>query len=156
MIDITITVKCPDLTLAASAIAAALNHKTPANCQTFGDLPPAATPAKPTAARSAAEPARTSPVPTASHFSPPAAAVPAQTPQASAPPAAPVAPVAAAPSFTREQIGKAGADMLAANPAKMPELMALLQQFDAPAVTELKPEQLGAFATALRGLGAKI
>jgi hypothetical protein len=38
----------------------------------------------------------------------------------------------------------------------MAELSALLQQFGVPAITELKPEQLGPFAIALRGLGARI
>lgn len=66
------------------------------------------------------------------------------------------APVAPPPSYTHDQVGKAGADLIAANPAKMQELMSLLQQFSVPAITALKPEQLGAFATALRGLGAKI
>lgn len=78
------------------------------------------------------------------------------------PPAAPVAPVltavpvAAAPAITLEQVAKAGADLISAAPAKMPELLALLKQYDVPAVNALKPEQVGPFATALRGLGAKI
>ncbi len=63
---------------------------------------------------------------------------------------------APAPSVTLAQVSKAGADMLSLNPAKMSELMALLQQFGVPAISELKPEQVGAFATALRGLGANI
>lgn len=77
-------------------------------------------------------------------------------------PAAPVAsvptavPVAAAPAITLEQVAKAGADLISAAPAKMPELLALLKQYDVPAVNALKPEQVGPFATALRGLGAKI
>lgn len=65
-------------------------------------------------------------------------------------------PTTSAPSYTHEQVGKAGADLIASNSAKMPDLLALLQQFSVPAITELKPEQLGPFATALRGLGAKI
>ena len=38
----------------------------------------------------------------------------------------------------------------------VPELLALLQKYGAQAITQLKPEQLGAFATELRGLGAKL
>lgn len=96
---------------------------------------------------------------------PPAAPVaPAPTEPATpvTPPAAPVAPaptavpVAAAPAITLEQVAKAGADLISAAPAKMPELLALLKQYDVPAVNALKPEQVGPFATALRGLGAKI
>lgn len=85
-----------------------------------------------------------------------------QNEKAPTPPAAPVAPVptavpvAAAPAITLEQVAKAGADLISAAPAKMPELLALLKQYDVPAVNALKPEQVGPFATALRGLGAKI
>ena len=39
---------------------------------------------------------------------------------------------------------------------KVNELMNLLHSFGVQAVMDLKPEQLGAFATALRELGAKI
>ena len=39
---------------------------------------------------------------------------------------------------------------------ELDDLMNLLHNFGVSAVTELKPEQTGAFATALRGLGAKI
>lgn len=86
---------------------------------------------------------------------------PGPAPAPVTPPPAPnytpgLAPTAPAPSYTPEQVGKAGADLIASNSAKMPDLLALLQQFGVPAITELKPEQLGPFATALRGLGAKI
>ena len=67
----------------------------------------------------------------------------------------PTAPTTA-PSYTVEQLQKAGGDMITANPGKMPELMALLQQFGVAAVTGLKPEQYGPFATALRGIWAVI
>jgi len=39
---------------------------------------------------------------------------------------------------------------------KINELMGLLNNFGVQAVTHLKPEQLGAFATELRKLGAQI
>ena len=61
-----------------------------------------------------------------------------------------------APSYTVEQLQKAGGDLITADQDKMPALMALLQQFGVPAVTSLKPEQYGPFATALRGIGAVI
>ena len=38
----------------------------------------------------------------------------------------------------------------------MNDLMNLLHSFGVQAVMDLKPEQLGAFATALRDMGAKI
>lgn len=92
--------------------------------------------------------------PTAPAQQPPVTSAPVAPAAASAP--APVAPVAPAPGYTLEQVGKAGADFIAANPAEMPKLLALLQQFGVPAVQSLAPDQIGAFATALRGLGAKI
>lgn len=75
---------------------------------------------------------------------------------ASVPGNVPVAPLAAPPSFTVEQVGTAGAELLREHPEKLQDLQALLQQFGVPAVHMLKPEQIGQFATALRGLGAKI
>ena len=81
-------------------------------------------------------------------------------PVAQAPAPAPVAPppaavpVTAAPEFTREQIMTAGAALIDAG--KMNELMTLLNTFGVQAVTQLKQDQLGAFATELRKLGAQI
>lgn len=72
-----------------------------------------------------------------------------------APGSAPAAPTTA-PSYTVEQLQKAGGDLITADPGKMPALLALLQQFGVAAVTGLKPEQYGPFATALRGIGAVI
>ena len=76
---------------------------------------------------------------------------------ASVPTAPPVMPpVAPAPAYTMEQVGKAGADLVAANPGMMPTLMGLMQKYGVTMVTDLKPEQLGPFATELRALGGKI
>jgi hypothetical protein len=63
-------------------------------------------------------------------------------------------PVTTAPAFTREQIMTAGAALIDAG--KMGDLMTLLNTFGVQAVTQLKQEQLGAFATELRKLGAQI
>lgn len=116
-------------------------------------VPPVAAPAAPIA------PASPTPAPVAlvNHAPAPVAAAPVAGPQVTPPGNAPaVAPVAAAPAYTVEQIGKAGADLVSQDAAKMPELLALLQKYGAQAITQLKPEQLGAFATELRGLGAKL
>ena len=108
--------------------------------------PPVSAPVTPTPA-----PAPVNPAPA------PVAAAPVAGPQVTPPGNAPaVAPVAAAPTYTVEQIGKAGADLVSQDAAKMPELLALLQKYGVQAITQLKPEQLGAFATELRGLGAKL
>ena len=87
----------------------------------------------------------------------PVATAPVAGPQVTPPGNAPAtAPVAAAPTYTVEQIGKAGADLVSQDAGKMPGLLALLQKYGVQAITQLKPEQLGAFATELRGLGAKL
>lgn len=94
----------------------------------------------------AAAPAPAAPVPNAP--------MPGAVPIAPAAPAQP--PVAPPPTYTFEQVGRAGADLVAANPALMPTLMNLMQRYGVQQVTELKSEQLGPFATELRGLGAKL
>lgn len=71
-------------------------------------------------------------------------------------PEAPKAPVAPAPTYTLEQVSRAGAELISADSGKLPQLRELLQKYGVPAVTELKPEQLGSFATELRALGAQI
>lgn len=112
---------------------------------------PIPAPAVPPAAAPAAPVAPVNPAPT------PAVVAPVAGPQVTPPGNAPaVAPVAAAPAYTVKQIGKAGADLVSQDAAKMPELLALLQKYGAQAITQLKPEQLGAFATELRRLGANL
>ena len=63
-------------------------------------------------------------------------------------------PLASAPQFTVDQIMNAGAALMDAG--KIEDLMNLLHSFGVQAVMELKPEQLGAFATEMRKLGAAI
>ena len=65
-------------------------------------------------------------------------------------------PTSNAPGFTLHQVSKAGADLVTMNPAKQPELTALLQRYGVQTLMELKPEHLGTFAMELRGLGANI
>ena len=109
----------------------------------------------PVEAAPASTPAPVDPTPTPAPT--PVTAAPVAGPQVTTPGNAPTAaPVAAAPTYTVEQIGKAGADLMSQNPAKMPELLALLQKYGARSIIEVKQEQLGAFATELRGLGAKL
>lgn len=76
----------------------------------------------------------------------------APTPPASDP--VPAVPVASAPEYTVEQIMAAGSTLMDAG--KINDLMNLLHTFGVQAVMDLKPEQLGAFATAMRELGAEI
>lgn len=72
---------------------------------------------------------------------------------ASAPAPAPAVPVTA-PTYTLDQIAKAGANLVDAG--KMEQLLALLTKYGVQAVTQLTPDQYGAFATELRALGAQI
>lgn len=85
----------------------------------------------------------------------PAVEMPAPTTAAPAPVAHTV-PLATAPTFTIQQIAKAGADLFTTRPELRPQVNALLTQYGIQSVTDLKPEHYGAFATALRGLGANI
>ena len=118
--------------------------------QNAGAVPPSA-PAAPVA--SAAVPAVTpASVVAPGPMSPMATAPSAPTPA----PAVPVAPTTPSPGYTLEQLSTAGANLTRADPSKMAQLVALLQQYGVQAVTQLAPEHYGAFATALRGLGAAI
>ena len=102
------------------------------------------------------EPAAVTPTPE------PAAVTPAPVQTATAPitpvsqGTAPIAPVSpgAAPTYTRDQLAKAATDHLM--PQRMPELTSLLASFGVPSLMDLPENRFGEFATALRGLGAKI
>lgn len=141
MLEINVTVRCPDLVLAASALTKVFHAPETAN-------PTPVVAAQPAPAVAVATPA------TATH-------TPAQNPApvtaapiaSAAPVTAPAVPTAV-PTYTIEQIAKAGAEL--AQSGKMPQLLALLQQYNIQAVTMLQPAQYGAFATALRGLGANL
>lgn len=61
------------------------------------------------------------------------------------------------PTPTLDQIANAGAALLDTDiDAMMPKLLNLLQDFGVQAITQLKPEQLPAFAERLRALGAEV
>ena len=99
---------------------------------------------------------------------PVAPAVPAQAaPVQAAPvaPAAPTAPVASArpsaPSvptaettYSLDDLSRAGVELMGAG--RQAELIALLGQFGVTTLPDLPAAQYGTFATALRGMGAKI
>ena len=82
-------------------------------------------------------------------------AVNISVPQDTPVPVAPVsAPVTTAPTYTLDQIAKAGASLVDAG--KMEQLLALLAKYGVQAVTQLQPDQYGVFATELRTLGAQL
>ena len=92
---------------------------------------------------------------------PTASAAPVPTAPA-APGAVPSAPVTPAPAavptsthtYTPDELAKAAMPLMDAG--KQQELIGLVHQFGASSIPELRPEQYGAFATALRGMGAQI
>ena len=165
MFEAKLTITAPGLEAAINNLAAAIaggQHVTPA------PAPQPQAPANPTQAATSAAPVQTAapaaPMagPTSAYPSnPPVPTAPAPMPGPAPQPVAPASypagaplPTSPAPQYTGEQIMAAGATLM--DSGKAAELMNLLQTFGVPAVTALKPEQLGAFATALRQLGAQI
>ena len=166
----TIKVEAPDLVAALMRLAAAVNPDP--NILT-PDEPrpqmPAPAPAAPIAPPAAPQPPvavpqgnvtppvaapRAPPPPPGPPQPPPPAGPPAAPPAPAPAPAAPAVPVTTAPTYTLDQIAKAGASLVDAG--KMEPLLALLSRYGVQAVTQLAPEHYGAFATELRALGAQI
>lgn len=141
MFEINVTVNAPELAEALNNLAAALKGAKPEPVPPADYMPPADT-----------APAPATPAPAVTPAPAPAPA-PVQAPVTPAPAPAPV-PVAPAPTYSRDQIMTAGAALIDAG--KINELMGLLNSFGVQAVTQLKQDQLGAFATELRKLGAQI
>ena len=184
MFEVRVTISAPELAQAINNLAAALVGVKPQQAAPAPQQAPAPVPQAAPMQAPAPMPQQTAPVqPQQTQGYAPANPTPAATSAASAPTAAPVAPMAllyqpapaaypsqppmpqqpapptgvpvtAAPQYTIDQIMKAGATLMDAG--RVDDLMNLLHNFGVSAVTELKPEQTGAFATALRGLGAKI
>lgn len=63
-------------------------------------------------------------------------------------------PAASAPTYTLDQLAKAGAAL--AQSGKMEDALALLARYGVQTVNQLPPEQYGNFATELRALGAQV
>ena len=170
MLEAKLTIVAPGLEAAINALAQALSGGVHPSVPTPAPAPAAS--ANPTTAPSGvAAPmvtaaATTGPAVAAPPFEAPAppvaGTVPTAPAMAPAPPvqpqpqsyAAPGIPLGQPPQYTRDQIMAAGATLMDAG--KVNELMNLLHSFGVQAVMDLKPEQLGAFATAMRELGAKI
>ena len=77
-------------------------------------------------------------------------AIPSAPVQQPAPTAVPTTSV----SYTPDDLAKAAMSLM--DSGRQADLLGLLQQFGVTSLPELKPEQYGPFATALRGLGAQI
>lgn len=177
MMEMKITVEAPDLAASILKLAEAIaSGPDPALLIPDEPLPVSAYPATPAAAPVAAPvapvaapvspaPVNPTPGPAPTTAAPVAAPSPSPTPVTNAPTAgptsaapgntpAPAVPVAGAPTYTLDQISRAGASLVDAG--KMQQLLELLGRYGVQAVTQLKPEQYGAFATELRALGAQI
>ena len=77
------------------------------------------------------------------------------TPVQQAPVTPPAQPVpTTAPSYTLDDLTRAAIPLM--DSGKQPELLQLIRSFGVEALPSLQPEQYGAFATALRGMGAQI
>ena len=164
----TIKVEAPDLVAALMRLAAAVNPdpniltpdeprpQMPAPAPAAPIAPPAA-PQPPVAVpQGNVTPPVAAPVPPAAPLATTMPPAPAAAPAAPPAPqtAAPVMPVAGAPTYTLDQISKAGAALVDAG--KMEPLLALLTKYGVQAITQLQPAQYGVFATELRALGAQI
>lgn len=137
MFEIHVTVSCPDLVAAAQLLTKRTQTTTPDNNEVTIHAPSV-------------------PVDVAPAAPAPVAPVAPAAPEASAVTVAPAVPLASAPTFNIQQIAKAGADLFTARPELRPQVTALLTSYGIQSVTDLRPEHYGAFATALRGLGAAI
>lgn len=168
MMEMKITVEAPDLAASILKLAEAIaSGPDPALLIPDEPLPVSAYPATPAPAVAPVSPAPVNPTPgpAPTMAAPVVAPSPSPTPVTNAPTAgptsaapgntpAPAVPVAGAPTYTLDQISRAGASLVDAG--KMQQLLKLLGRYGVQAVTQLKPEQYGAFATELRGLGAQI
>lgn len=155
-----IKIEAPDLAAAICKLAAAI---APHDINTITtDAPrgiPAAATVAPVADSAPAAPVNPTPAPVApvapvaapiAHTAPAPTEQPAAAPVAQAPAAVPVT----APTYTVDQIARAGASLVDAG--KMEQLLALLARYGVAAVTQLQPDQFGVFADELRALGAQI
>lgn len=164
MMEMKIKIEVPDLAAAVEKLAAAIavdpNILTPDTPRPQMPAPAATVPPQmPTPATGPAPAMPQTPSPAPAPVTPPPAPAAPVTPPTPAPAptpqtAAPVMPVAGAPTYTLDQISKAGAALVDAG--KMEPLLALLTKYGVQAITQLQPAQYGVFATELRALGAQI
>ncbi len=168
MMEMKITVEAPDLAASILKLAEAIaSGPKPALLIPDEPLPVSAYPTTPAPVAAPVSPAPVNPAPgpAPTMAAPVVAPIPSPTPVTNAPTVGPTSavlgnipgpavPVAGTPTYTLDQISRAGASLVDAG--KMQQLLELLGRYGVQAVTQLKPEQYGAFATELRGLGAQI
>ena len=159
MMEMKIKIDVPELVAAVEKLAAAidktaLNITVPNEGTLNFNMPTGNAPVAPAPVQTAPAPAPVAaPAPAPTPAPVPTPAAPPVTPMPTAAAPAPAVPVTA-PTYTLDQIAKAGANLVDAG--KMEQLLALLTKYGVQAVTQLTPDQYGAFATELRALGAQI
>lgn len=159
MMEMKIKIDVPELVAAVEKLAAAidktaLNITVPNEGTLNFNMPTGNAPVAPAPVQTAPTPAPVAaPAPAPTPAPVPTPAAPPVTPMPTAAAPAPTVPVTA-PTYTLDQIAKAGANLVDAG--KMEQLLALLTKYGVQAVTQLTPDQYGAFATELRALGAQI
>lgn len=150
-------IRLPDIALLAQAMMGQPAAPAPAPIPAPAPVAPVApAPAPPQPPVNPTPAPQTAPIPyptTATTASPMTA--PAPAPSAPAP-SSPVVPGTEPPKFSIDDIARAGAELAQQGPDKITALTGLLQQFGLQAVTQLRPDQMGPFVLALRGLGARI
>ena len=147
MMELKIEIKAPDLAAAISKLADAVAPRGAVSATDAAVDAPAPTISE--LVESMFTTATPTPVPA------PAVPVTAPAPVAAPTPAPAAAPVpVTAPTYSLEQLARAGASLVDAG--KMEQLLALLAKYSVQAVTQLQPDQFGVFATELRSLGAQI
>ena len=159
MFEVRVLIESPQLAEAINNLAAAIGSAKQIQQTAPSQIPAPVLKPAPTDVTVTVNPPFAQPgVPVNPPFAQPGVPVaPAQpVPSAPAPGNVPVpnVPLAEPPKYTVDQIMAAGATLMDAG--KVNELINLLHSFGVQAVMDLKPEQLGAFATAMRELGAKI
>ena len=164
MMEMKITVEAPDLAASILKLAKAIasgpdpDILTPDEPLPVASYPTAPAPAPAPAPAAPVSPAPGTPTQTPAPTATPPVAAPAPTVgQTSAAPGntpAPTVPVTGAPTYTLDQISRAGASLVDAG--KMQQLLELLGRYGVQAVTQLQPDQYGVFATELRTLGAQL
>ena len=167
--DINVTIKCPDLTLAAAALAKAImggKETAPSLLTPKTDIDPEAAkaimqsaPVQIMTQQPTVTPVQQAPGPIPPTSNPAMTTPAAATTVPTAPAAVPTTP---APQITGDMVAKAGADLIRDDAIKpegqkaYPKLMALLQKYGVSCAQELRPDQIGPFATEMRALGARI
>lgn len=156
MTDFTIHIDAPELAQAIQALAGALGRGAPEHLAATATKPDRA-PAAPAAGQAPVQTPRYGYVPAPTQS--PTVQVAPMTAPVAVPVAAPVrdaapAPVAPAPQYTPEMIQLATAPLIDAG--KGEQLKGLLSKYGVMRVSDIPRDALGAFATDLRALGARI